>query len=103
MRPAEDYFFSVRKSSFEVHAMITNCAANDGFEISPRFRRTVEERIARLERDAEHDETQVSVLEDMDHIRRQMRLVAVQRSEALRMRIFLDRARTRLPRPMIAL
>jgi hypothetical protein len=32
-----------------------------------------------------------------------MRLVAVQRSEALRMRIFLDRARTRLPRPMIAL
>ena len=83
--------------------MITNCAANDGFEISPRFRSTVEERIARLERDADHDEAQVSVLEDMDHIRRQMRLVAVQRSEALRMRIFLDRARTRLPRPMIAL
>ena len=83
--------------------MITNCAANDGFEISPRFRSTVEERIARLERDAEHDEAQVSVLEDMDHIRRQMRLVAVQRAEALRMRIFLDRARTRLPRPMIAL
>jgi ribosome-associated translation inhibitor RaiA len=83
--------------------MITNCAANEGFEISPRFRRTVEERIARLERDAEHDETQVSALDDLDHIRRQMRLVAVQRSEALRMRIFLDRARTRLPRPMIAL
>jgi ribosome-associated translation inhibitor RaiA len=83
--------------------MITNCAANDGFEISPRFRRTVEERIVRLERDAEHDEAQVSVLEDVDHIRRQMRLVAVQRSEALRMRIFLDRARTRLPQPMIAL
>ncbi|MGD0630878.1 MAG: hypothetical protein ABR987_16235 [Terracidiphilus sp.] len=83
--------------------MITNCAANDGFEISPRFRRTVEDRIARLERDAEFDEAQVSVLEDVDHIRRQMRLVAVQRSEALHMRIFLDRARTRLPRPMIAL
>jgi hypothetical protein len=103
MRPAENYFFSLRKFSFEVRAMITNCAANDGFEISPRFRSTVEERIARLERDADHDEAQVSVLEDMDHIRRQMRLVAVQRSEALRMRIFLDRARTRLPRPMIAL
>jgi ribosome-associated translation inhibitor RaiA len=83
--------------------MITNCAANEGFEISPRFRRTVEERIARLERDAEFDEAQVSVLNDLDHIRRQMRLVAVQRSEALRMRIFLDRASTRLPRPMIAL
>jgi ribosome-associated translation inhibitor RaiA len=83
--------------------MITNCAANEGFEISPRFRRTVEERIARLERDAEQDEAQVSALDDLDHIRRQMRLVAVQRSEALRMRIFLDRARTRLPRPMIAL
>jgi ribosome-associated translation inhibitor RaiA len=86
-----------------VQTVITNCAANDGFEISPRFRRTVEDRIARLERDAEFDEAQVSVLEDVDHIRRQMRLVAVQRSEALRMRIFLDRARTRLPRPMIAL
>ena len=83
--------------------MISNCAANEGFEISPRFRRTVEDRIARLERDAEYDEAQVSVLEDLDHIRRQMRLVAVQRAEALRMRIFLDRARTRLPRPLRAL
>jgi ribosome-associated translation inhibitor RaiA len=83
--------------------MITNCAANEGFEISPRFRRTVEERIARLERDAEYDEAQISVLDDVDHIRRQMRLVAVERSEALRMRIFLDRTRTRLPRPLIAL
>jgi len=83
--------------------MITNCAANEGFEISPRFRRTVEERIARLEKDAEFDEAQISVLDDVDHIRRQMRLVAVERSEALRMRIFLDRARTRLPRPLIAL
>jgi ribosome-associated translation inhibitor RaiA len=83
--------------------MLTNCAVKDGFEISPRFRRTVEERIDRLERDAEHDEAQVSVLNDLDHIRRQMRLVAVQRSEALRMRIFLDRARTRLTRPMIGL
>jgi hypothetical protein len=83
--------------------MITNCAANEGFEISPRFRRTLEERIARLERDAEADEAQISVLDDVDHIRRHMRLVALERSEALRMRIFLDRARTRLPRPLIAL
>jgi hypothetical protein len=32
-----------------------------------------------------------------------MRLVALQRSEALRMRLFLDGAKSRLPRPMIAL
>ena len=83
--------------------MITNCAANDGFEISPRFRSTIEERIARLERDAAHDEALVATLEDGDHIRRQMRLVAMQRSEALRMRLFLDSAQARLPRPMIAL
>ena len=42
-------------------------------------------------------------LNDIDHIRRQMRLVATQRSEALRMRLFLDRAKNRVPRPMIAL
>jgi hypothetical protein len=83
--------------------MITNCAAYESFEISPRFRRTVEERIARLERDAVYDEAQVSDLVDGDHIRRQMRLVAIQRAEALRMRLFLDRARTRLPRPLIAI
>ena len=83
--------------------MVTNWTANDGFEISPRFRATLEERIARLERDAERDEAQVSLLEDGDHIRRQMRLVAVERAEALRMRLFLDRAQTRLPRPLIPL
>ena len=83
--------------------MIVNCATNEGFEISPRFRSTLEERIARLERDAVQDEAQVMLLEDGDHIRRQMRLVAMQRAEALRMRLFLDRARTRLPRPLIAL
>ena len=83
--------------------MISNCAANDGFEISPRFRRTLEERIARLEKDAELDEAEADRLEDGDHIRRQMRLVAVQRTEASRMRLFLDRSRIRVPRPMIAL
>jgi hypothetical protein len=87
----------------EESAMMTSCAANEGFEISPRFRHMVEERIARLERDAEFDEAQVAALANGDHIRRQMRLVALERAEALRMRIFLDRARTRLPRPLIAL
>lgn len=81
--------------------MDTNCTTQDGFEISPRFRRIVEERISRLEKDAAHDEAQVAMLEDCDHIRRQMRLVAAERAEALRMRLFLDRARTRSSRPMI--
>jgi ribosome-associated translation inhibitor RaiA len=83
--------------------MTVHCAAQEGFEISPRFRQTIEARIARLERDANHDEAQMDLLNDIDHIRRQMRLVAAQRAEALRMRLFLDRARTRLPRPLIAL
>ena len=82
--------------------VIDNCAAH-GFKISPRFRRTIEERILRLESDADFDEKQIDKLEDIDHIRRQMHLVAAQRTEALRMRLFLDRANTRLPRPMIAL
>ena len=59
--------------------MMTNCSVSEGFEISPRFRRSVEERIVRLERDAESDEAMVAGLVDGDHIRRQMRLVAVQR------------------------
>jgi ribosome-associated translation inhibitor RaiA len=81
--------------------MMINTATAEGFEISPRFRRTIEERIARLEKDAEFDEAQVAFLVDGDHIRRHMRLVAMQRAEALRMRLFLDRAKPRLPRPMI--
>jgi hypothetical protein len=83
--------------------MTTDCAAQEGFEISPRFRQTVEERNSRLERDAAYDEAQLDRLNDIDHVRRQMRLVAVERAEALRMRIFLDRARPRLPRPLIQL
>jgi ribosome-associated translation inhibitor RaiA len=83
--------------------MTVRCTAQEGFEISPRFRQTIEERIARLDRDANHDEAQMDLLNDIDHIRRQMRLVAAQRAEALRMRLFLDRARTRLPRPLIEL
>jgi ribosome-associated translation inhibitor RaiA len=83
--------------------MMTNCAIGEDFEISPRFRHSVEERITRLEKDAEFDEAQVAFLENGDHIRRQMRLVAIQRAEALRMRLFLDRANTRQPRPMITI
>ncbi len=78
-------------------------AVQESFQISPRFRQTLEERIARLERDAAYDEAQLDRLNDIDHIRRQMRLVAVERAEALRMRIFLDRAKTRHPRPSIKL
>lgn len=64
-------------------------------EISPRFRRTLEQRIAVLEANADYDESRISSLESADHIRRQIRLVAAQRTEALRMRLFLDRTRTR--------
>jgi hypothetical protein len=83
--------------------MLSNCAAQDRFGISPRFRRTIEERIARLDRDAAKDEAQMKLLDDGDHIRRQMRLVAVQRADALRLRLFLDRVRTRTPLPLIGL
>jgi hypothetical protein len=81
--------------------MDTNFAVNESYEISPRFQRTIEERIARLETDAQSDEAFAALLENGDHIRRQMRLVATQRAEALRMRLFLDRAKTRLPRSLI--
>ncbi len=83
--------------------MIPETAIHEGFEISPRFRRSIEERIARLEQGSDFDEAQHQFLIDPDHIRRQLRLAAVQRQEALRMRLFLDRAGTRLPRPLIAL
>lgn len=83
--------------------MTIGCTIQDGFEISPRFRRTVEERIARLESDAAYDEAQVARLEDIDHIRRQLRLAAAERAEALRMRLFLNRAKTRTSDQMDAL
>jgi hypothetical protein len=72
-------------------------------EISPRFRKTIEERIARLDEGADYDEAQLPLLDNQDHIRRQRRLIASQRAEALRMRLFLDRTRMRLPRPLITL
>jgi hypothetical protein len=86
----------------EVRAVIYDWSPPESFEISPRFRQSIEERIARLERDADLDEAQLARLENADHIRRQMRLVATQRAEAMRMRIFLDRATTRPPYRLIA-
>lgn len=83
--------------------MIATNTAIESFEISLRFRQTIEARIARLERDAEWDEAQGSQLIDGDHIRRHMRLVALERAEALRMRLFLERCRPRAPRLPIAL
>lgn len=83
--------------------MPAESAPLETIEISPNFRARIEERIVRLERDAAWDERALGSLTDADHIRRHRRLIAVQRTEALRMRIFLDRSRVRLPRPLIAL
>ncbi len=82
--------------------MIQNTTSHDGFEISPRFRRSIEERIARLEQGAVEDEARIISLDNPDHIRRQLRLVATQRFEACRMRIFLDRSRVRPTRTINA-
>lgn len=76
------------------HDFQTDSNREEGFEISARFRRTLEERLSRLEADADQDEAQIQYLENHDHIRRQRRLVAAERAEALRLQIFLDRART---------
>ena len=76
--------------------MATGCApSRESVEISPRFRAMIEDRIDRLDADAARDEARIEHLDNLDHIRRQLRLVAVERSEALRMRLFLDRVRIR--------
>lgn len=72
--------------------MKTGCPTPDRLENNPRFRRTIENRIAQLEKDADQDEAQIAKLDDVDHIRRHMRLVVAERAEALRMRLLLDRA-----------
>jgi hypothetical protein len=100
LRPQTKYFCGLRLIR-KVLAMFTPCADQESFAISPRFRKTIEDRIARLEKDADHDEAQLRVLVHADHLRRHKRLVAVQREEALRMRLFLERTGTRLPRPLI--
>lgn len=80
--------------------MIVTGAGQESFEISPRFRQTLEARILRLEQDADNDEARLANLVDGDHIRRHMRLVAVERAEARRMRTFLDRCHIRQSRPV---
>lgn len=40
------------------------------FEISPRFRRVIEQRILQLERDADTDEAHIGELGHADHIHR---------------------------------
>lgn len=72
------------------------------FEISTRFRRLIEERIECLELQAASDESQLAHLDNGDHIRRQKRLVAVERAEAQRMRRLLDNSGTRVPPPLSA-
>jgi hypothetical protein len=79
--------------------MISTGAGRECFEVSPRFRHAIEARISRLETDAAQDEARILQLVDIDHIGRQMRLVAAQRDEATRMRSFLDRTRTRPSSP----
>ena len=74
---------------------------HEGLEISSRFRRLIEERIERLEKDADSDEANLAVLRNSDHIRRHMRLIAVQRAEAQRMRQFIENSGTRVPPPRI--
>lgn len=82
--------------------MIFTGTGNECFEISPRFRQAIEVRIARLEADAALDEAQILHLADLDHIRRQMRLVCAERVEAQRMRTFLERTRTRIAPKVLA-
>ena len=79
--------------------MKTFCHTLERLENATRFRQSIEQRIAELERDAAYDEAQVERLDDIDHIRRQMRLVVAERAEALRMRLLLDRADSRTSKP----
>ncbi len=82
--------------------MINPVPGSEVFEISPRFRRSIEERIARLEQGADQDEAAISALDHADHVRRHTHLVESQRCEALRMRNFLDRSRLRPTRTINA-
>ncbi len=82
--------------------MLKDIPTPDNFEIGPKFRQIIEERIAKLERDAAYDEAQITLLYNSDHIRRQKRLVMLERAEAVRMRTFLDRSQVREEKPFIA-
>jgi len=74
----------------------------EGLEISARFRRLIEDRIKRLEEDANSDEAALAHLRHADHIRRHMRLIAIQRAEARRMRSYIDNSGTPIPPPFIS-
>jgi hypothetical protein len=78
-----------------MHCGGTEQEMREHFEISIRFQRMIERRIVRLESDAALDEAMAGLLENSDHIKRQMRLVAAERQEANRMRRFLERSSTR--------
>jgi hypothetical protein len=75
----------------------TEQVVREHFEISIRFRSIIEQRILRLEFDAARDELDANHLQNTDHIRRQMQLVAAQLEEANRMKRFLENSRPRMP------
>ena len=89
-------FFEDQKKEFTMRSHGTRDRILDHFEISTRFRHIIEDRIARLEADAALDEATLIRLENQEHIRRQLRLVAVQREEACCMRNFLEHSSTRI-------
>jgi hypothetical protein len=65
------------------------------YEISLRFRQSVQARIDRLEENANSDESIIPTLLSEDHRRRQLKLVEAQRYEATRMRELLSYTRLR--------
>jgi hypothetical protein len=72
------------------------------YEVGARFRKMIEDRVERLESDADADELALAAILDANHQRRHMRLVNAERSEALRLRIFLSRTRIRGSSPVEA-
>jgi acyl-CoA reductase-like NAD-dependent aldehyde dehydrogenase len=82
--------------------MISDFLWWERIEISPRFRRRLEEQMERLEQEANCDETRMGRLSDVDHLRRQRKLVTAQRAEALRIRQFLETVSTRFVEPQVA-
>ena len=62
-------------------------------EISNRFRKAIEARIDRLERDAGHDARVIPHLLHPDHKRRQRLLASTQIEQAIRLRRRLSRFR----------
>jgi len=61
------------------------------YEIGPRFRKIIQERVERLEADADADELALPTILHAGHDRRHRLLIQTQRCEALRLRIFLSK------------